>query len=466
MNLDNNEDANLLNCGLLFKLLRHQGYNVSAVTVDVFKKFLDINGEFKTSIKNDIKGMLSLHEATQLKLPGEDILEKALNFTTKIFETMLLHDHHDIIDHRNPYLYQQITNALNQSLHKGMIRIEAKKYFPIYENHNTHDNKLLEFAKLDYNILQTMYQRELGELTIWWKNLDFVNKCPFARDRLVEGYLCTLAVYFEPEYSYSRKMTTKMIALSSVLDDIYDAYCTWEELVVFTDAINRWEKNDLNQLPEYIKYYNNALHNYFEVLENECFQRKIQHSVPYLKEMVKVMANIYLKEACWLHKSYIPTLEEYMNVTLISSTARFLSINLFIGMDPILATKEVFDWALEDPPIFKAIAVVMRLIDDTVGFKFEQEREHVVSSVQCYMNQHNVSEDIAIYELKRQVTDAWKVIKSELIRPTKIPRNLLTRVVGIARFMEVLYIKEDAYTHSQSKGKEILTYVLVNPVDV
>ncbi|XP_047309619.1 probable terpene synthase 2 [Impatiens glandulifera] len=422
ISLTKNEDVDLHNCALLFRLLRHQGYNVSAV--DVFKKFLDINGEFKTSIKNDMKGMLSLHEATQLRLPGEDILEKALNFITKIFENMLLQDHHDIIDHKNPYLSQQVTNALNQSLHKGMIRIEARKYFPIYENYNTHDNKLLEFAKLDYNILQRMYQRELAELTRWWKDLDFVNKCPFARDRLVEGYFCTLAIYFEPQYSYSRKMATKMIAFLSVLDDIYDAYGTWEELVILTDAINRYT------------------------------------------EYMKVMSNIFLKEASWLHTSYIPTLEEYMNVSLISSGARFLSINLFIGMNPTLATKEVFDWAFEDPPILKAIAIIIRLIDDSVGFKFEQEREHVVSAVQCYMHQHDVSEDIAISQLKMKVIDAWKVINSELIRPTKVSRALLTHVVGIARFMEVLYKEGDGYTHPQSKGKEILSYVLVNPVDV
>ncbi|XP_047307221.1 (-)-germacrene D synthase-like [Impatiens glandulifera] len=202
-------------------------------------KFLDSKGEFKTSIKNDIKGMLSLQEAADLRFRGEDILEKAFNFTTKQFETMLLHDR-DLIDHINPHLAQQVTNALNQTLLKGFIRMDVRSYFSFYENCNTHDKKLLEFAKLDFNILQRVHQKELAELTRWWKDLDIINKCPFARDRLVECYFCALTVYFEPKYAYGRKVFTKITTFLSILYDIYDAYGTWEELVLFTDAINRY----------------------------------------------------------------------------------------------------------------------------------------------------------------------------------------------------------------------------------
>ncbi|XP_047306731.1 (-)-germacrene D synthase-like [Impatiens glandulifera] len=162
INHDYNDD-DLHSCALRFRLLRQQGYNVSSV--DMFKKFLDNeSGEFKTCIRNDIIGMLSLQEASHLRFRGEDVMEKAFNFTTKQFETMLLHDH-DLLDHINPHLAQQVTNALNQSLFKGFIRMDARSYFSFYENCNTHDEKLLKFAKLDFNILQRMHQKELAELT-------------------------------------------------------------------------------------------------------------------------------------------------------------------------------------------------------------------------------------------------------------------------------------------------------------
>lgn len=69
--------------------------------------------------------------------------------------------------------------------------------------------------------------------------MDVPTKFPFARDRIVECYFWTLGAYFEPQYSVGRKMLTKVIAIASILDDIYDAYGTFEELQVFTPAIQR-----------------------------------------------------------------------------------------------------------------------------------------------------------------------------------------------------------------------------------
>lgn len=73
----------------------------------------------------------------------------------------------------------------------------------------------------------------------WWKDLDFANKYPYARDRLVECYFWILGVYFEPKYSRARKMMTKVLNLTSIIDDTFDAYATFDELVTFNDAIQR-----------------------------------------------------------------------------------------------------------------------------------------------------------------------------------------------------------------------------------
>ena len=70
--------------------------------------------------------------------------------------------------------------------------------------------------------------------------MDFASKLPFARDRLVECYFWILGVYFEPQYALARRIVTKVIAMTSVLDDIYDIYGTLEELELFTDAIDRF----------------------------------------------------------------------------------------------------------------------------------------------------------------------------------------------------------------------------------
>ena len=71
--------------------------------------------------------------------------------------------------------------------------------------------------------------------------MNFERKLPFARNRIVEGYFWILGVYFEPQYSLGRRLMTKVISLTSAIDDIYDVYGTLDELQLFTEAIERFE---------------------------------------------------------------------------------------------------------------------------------------------------------------------------------------------------------------------------------
>lgn len=75
----------------------------------------------------------------------------------------------------------------------------------------------------------------------WWNELGMIRKLNFARDRLVEGYFWAVGVYYEPSLSRARIMMAKMLALLTVLDDIYDSFGTLEELNFFTSIIQRYE---------------------------------------------------------------------------------------------------------------------------------------------------------------------------------------------------------------------------------
>ncbi|KAE8734922.1 putative pentatricopeptide repeat-containing protein [Hibiscus syriacus] len=58
-------------------------------------------------------------------------------------------------------------------------------------------------------------------------------------------------------------------------------------------------------------------------------------------------------------------------------------------------TEETFNWASNNPKIIRVSSMIARLMDDIVSRKFEQERGHVASAVECYMKQHGVSEEKA-----------------------------------------------------------------------
>lgn len=64
----------------------------------------------------------------------------------------------------------------------------------------------------------------------WWRDLEIATKLPFRRHRLVECYFWIPGVPFELQYAFNRQILTKLIWMTSVMDDIYDVYGTFEEL--------------------------------------------------------------------------------------------------------------------------------------------------------------------------------------------------------------------------------------------
>nr|GEZ92501.1 amorpha-4,11-diene synthase [Tanacetum cinerariifolium] len=78
-----------------------------------------------------------------------------------------------------------------------------------------------------------------------------------------------LGARFEPQYSLARIFFSKFVAIIALIDDIYDAYGTFEELIIITEAIQRWSITCLDMLPEYMKpIYKLLMDTYSEMEEN------------------------------------------------------------------------------------------------------------------------------------------------------------------------------------------------------
>ncbi|KAL6283770.1 hypothetical protein ACE6H2_014699 [Prunus campanulata] len=449
---DSDDDGDLYNVALCFRLLRQHGHNVSC---DIFNKFKGENGSFKESLIADVSGMLSFYEATHLRVHGEDILEEALAFTTTHLESATTRV--------SIPLAAQITQALERPLRKSLERLGARRYMSIYQDEASHNECLLKLAKLDFNLVQPLHKKELQEITRWWRALDFERKLPFARDRMVELYFWIVGVYFEPQYSVGRKIMTKVSVLLTILDDIYDAFGTFEELVIFTEAIDRWDLNCSNELPDYMKIFYHALLNLFNEIEEEMVKEGRSYRVPYAIQAMKDQARSYFNEARWLHEGRIPSMEEYMSVATVSISYTFLTTISLLGMGDIV-TKESFEWLLNDPKIVRAANTIFRLMDDIVSTNFEKERGHAASSVDCYMKQYGVSEQETVDVFKKQIMDLWKDINEEFLRPTAVPMPVLKRVLNLTRVADLLYKGEDGFTRVGKVTKDSVASVCINPV--
>ncbi|KAF2290965.1 hypothetical protein GH714_017536 [Hevea brasiliensis] len=225
--LDDNEYY-LNTTALLFRVLRENGYKIP---FDVFNKFKASDGGFKKTLASDVKGLLSLYEATFLSMHGENILDEAQGFTRQHLEILAAKS--------SPCLAKHIRNAFLQPFHHTIDRINAREYISFSEGEESRDETLLKFAKLDYNRLQLLYRQELASLSRWWKNLGVAEKLPYTRDRIAEAFLWALGAHFEPQYAYSRMVGAKFIEMLTVVDDTYDGYGTFDELQRFIYAIER-----------------------------------------------------------------------------------------------------------------------------------------------------------------------------------------------------------------------------------
>ncbi|XP_017979894.1 PREDICTED: (-)-germacrene D synthase-like [Theobroma cacao] len=113
-------------------------------------------------------------------MPEEDVLDEALNFSTK--HLLVLRKKMD------GNKAEQIQQSLEYPLHWRMPWTEARDFIAIYQYDAKMNSVLLELAKLNFNIMQSVYLKELQELVEWWEDLNYKERLPFARDRLLECY--------------------------------------------------------------------------------------------------------------------------------------------------------------------------------------------------------------------------------------------------------------------------------------
>ncbi|KAL5998592.1 threalose-6-phosphate phosphatase [Asimina triloba] len=181
---NDNDGEDIYAVALRFRLLRQEGYNVSSGKsarvfislfrfplfsslnklilgifdkTDVFKKFKDEKGDFKAVLRDNIPGLLSLYEAAYFSTRDDSILDEALDFATNQLNSVL--------PHLSSPLSELVKLALDLPLLKRIERLQSRYFISIYQKDKGRNDVLLEFAKLDFNILQSLHKKELSELS-------------------------------------------------------------------------------------------------------------------------------------------------------------------------------------------------------------------------------------------------------------------------------------------------------------
>ncbi|XP_056158434.1 (+)-alpha-terpineol synthase-like [Syzygium oleosum] len=393
------EDAQLLDdlyaTSLRFRLLRQHGYKVLQ---DVFQRSMNKMGTFNDSLNKDVKGLLGLYEASFHELEGETILDEARNFASKHLKDLNL-------DEVPAILASHMSHALDMPIHWRPNRLEARWFMDMYEKQGDMIPSLLRLAKIDFNLVQSVHKKEVSNMARWWVELG-ANKMTFFRDRLVEHYFWCCALVFEPQYSAYREMTTKLLCMVTLIDDVYDVYGTLEELELLTDFIVRWDITDIDKLPPTIRDSFMALYNTTNEIGYWMMRELGINTIPYMRKVWADECKAYIKEVNWYNKGIKPTLKEYMDNAVDSIGGLIMLLGSYFLTTEKL-TEEGLDYVSKIPSVMHCSAKILRLNNDLSTSSYELARGDNFKVLECYINETGASEEATREHVWHLVHETW-----------------------------------------------------------
>ncbi|KAI3866640.1 hypothetical protein MKW92_027594 [Papaver armeniacum] len=408
-------------------------------------------------------GILSLYEASFFAFEDEDFLDEAQQLTIRhLNEFIRTADPHLMIS-------KQVRHALELPLQWTAPKYETSWFLAIYAHTSTAQEispLLFEFAKLDFNMVQATYQRELVYLSRWWRELDLATVCHFARNRQVENFMGQVGFYHEPKFGNCRKKCAQISHFVITIDDIYDVYGNMDELKLFTEAIERWDINRVEHLPHYMKMCFFSLYNTVNEMAYEVLKKHGLDVTQYLKKAWSDLCKAYLVEAEWYYNGYTPTLEEYLENGWISVGVPMIQIHVYFLLDDYQITKEALDCFKKGyPDIVRWTSLIIRLVDDLATSTDELKRGDVAKSIQCYMKHAGVSEYTARKHVKHLVSETWKKINTNESKAlANFPKSYINALKNITRTSQCYYNPGDGIGIPDTHVKNWILAMIVEPL--
>uniref|UniRef100_A0A0E0DCN3 Uncharacterized protein n=1 Tax=Oryza meridionalis TaxID=40149 RepID=A0A0E0DCN3_9ORYZ len=430
--------SSLHEVALHFRILREHGIWVSP---DVFKKFKGDDGRFIDTIADEPRALLSLYNAAHLLVHDEPELEEAMSFARHHLESI----------RGGGRLKAPLDNQINRALHlplpRTYKRVEMLHYMLEYGQEEEHIVVLLDLAKLEFNLLQHVHLKELKAFSQWWKDLYGYVELSHVRDRAVESYLWSYALFYEENLTLTRMILAKIIGFTILMDDTYDDHATIEECRKLNEAIQRWDESAISLLPEYMKKFYHALLNYFRETEAQV-EASDKYRVTCMKKEFQNLSTYYLQEFEWLHQNYKPGFKERVALSTLSISVAVLCVTATVGRGDAV-TKESFELATGRTSAVIACAKIMRFMNDIAAFKSGRKNKgDATNTVECYMNEHKVTSEVALDKIESMIESEWRTlnqVRCDHHQQFPVVQRLLNLAVSVPFFYDK---KKDAYTFS------------------
>jgi len=312
-------------------------------------------------------------------------------------------------------------------------------------------------------MVQGVHLEDLKYVSRWWSGEKVGKNLPFVRDRLLANFLWTIDGNFRPELTFYRRHTTKANSFFTVVDDVYDVYGTLDELRIFTDVISRWDVNAIDQLPEYMQILCSSLFNSINGFAYHVLTEQHFNILPHLKKAWATLCKCYMLEAEWFHNGYIPTLDEYLDISYISISAPAILCHSYSTQsNPV--SKAGFEFFESHPEFIRSASTILRLADDLGTSTAELERGDNLKSIQCYMHETGVSEEKAREHIHYLISETWKKMNEErVMKDYPFNQTFVDTVLNISRTAQCMYLYGDSHA-IELEAKDRILALLVNPI--
>ncbi|KAH7654576.1 Ent-kaurene synthase protein [Dioscorea alata] len=466
--------SNISTCALAFRLLRMNGYDVSSEYLAQYDEKSTFDNSMEGYLK-DVNAVLELYKASQVKIfAEEEVLDKLKSWTSHFLREEL--STYMTNDHRN--VFKEVDYALKFPFYANLDRLEHKKNieqcyiedFQIlktaYISHGVDMKDILELALDEFQICQSIYQKEIKDLERWAKK-NKLDQLKFARQKVAYCYLSAAATIFSPEASEARMSWAKNGVLTTVVDDFFDIGGSREELQSLILLVEKWDGNhEQIHCSELVNIIFSALRSTINDLGTKASALQNRNVTDHMVKIWLSLMNSMMEEAEWLRNNAVPTLDEYMENGYVSFALGPIILPALYFVGPKLSEDVVQDPEYQN--LFRLVSTCGRLLNDIHSFEREG-KEGKLNSVALRILHSNGS--VSEEEAKRETMNLIDSTRCELLRmvlqskSSVVPRTCKEFFWNMSRILHLFYMRTDGFS-SPKEMMSAVNAVIYEPLDV
>nr|CAE05202.3 OSJNBa0070C17.9 [Oryza sativa Japonica Group] len=421
-------------CGMAFRMLRMNGYDVSSDELSHFSEPSSFHNSLQGYL-NDTRSLLELHKASKVSIAEKEV-EYALEFP---FYTIL-----DRLDHKRNIEHFDITSS----------QMLETAYLPCHSN-----EEIMALGVRDFSSSQFIFQEELQQLNSWVKE-SRLDQLQFARQKLDYFYFSAAATIFTPELSDVRILWAKNGVLTTVVDDFFDVGGSKEELENLVALVEKWDKNDKTE------YYSEQVEIVFSAIYTSTNQLGSMASVVQGRDVTKHLVEIVsiISDILWNYFfSEVRTdklnIVASVNLCIVARIAEVYDDRGRVEAEPhcILLGPKMPDSVIrsqECSELFRLMSKCGRLLNDVQSYEREGSQGKLNSvSLLALHSGGSVSMEEAVKQIQRPIEKCRReLLKLVVSRGGAVPRPCRELFWSMCKVCHFFYSGGDGFSSPTAKA--------------